>query len=194
MARGAPPAPPSRVERLTTEALGAHKLYIARSAPSDRGERARNIRTCCRGCRGGSARPARSRPAVDRAQAARRPAAAGAGGPAALVHVRRRHRRALHDLLLEDQRAGHGAALQGRRPHCGASTGSTARSAMWSAGRPIASGWRRSRRRSTSRSNARRREIVRNPRAKRPPKKQQRRTFGPAPRRQIPNSPGNLPL
>ena len=114
MARGASAAAPSEVELFTAEALGAHKLYIGevRHPIEVKAEEnhllpwlSRRVGTTLRAPDLGGVRPQ----AAGRTAAARHQRAGGA------VHVRKRERRALHDLLLAARRAANGVSLQRQR-------------------------------------------------------------------------------
>ena len=101
----------------------------ARCATRSRSSRRSSI--CCRGCRAASA-PRCARPISQlRAQAARRPAAARPERAGGAVHVRERERRALHDLLLEDQGAADRVPLPRQPTSSARCTGSRAASAGW---------------------------------------------------------------
>ena len=122
MARGASAAAPTGFDLFTAEALDAYKLYVVEvrhpvEVPGS--ERAHMTQWLSKRL---GYRAAHSRSAIDRAEAGRRPAAAGPDRRRRVLHVRRHVGRALHDLLRQ--------ARPRRRPRC-ASRATTASAAFY---------------------------------------------------------------
>ena len=130
MARGASAAAPSELEVFTTEALGAHRLYIGEVRHPIEVKAEENHLLPWLSRRVGTTLRAPDLGAFDLKLLGGR-LLPGVSGPAALFMYESAQRRALHDLLLAARRAANGVPLQRSTTSSARCTGSKAATAGW---------------------------------------------------------------